>query len=97
MNTLTERDWKIMKRPVYPNIQFVSQGNKIQIQSMLGIAIEGEEFYLPLIKISTINELSDFWAMTEEYTKIALELVEKCVSKEINIKEDKNTYKIVKE
>jgi len=94
MNILTERDWKIMRRPVYPNIQFVSDGNRIQVQSMLGIAIKGEEYYLPLIKILEINEISDFWRLTEEYVEIVKELVDKYVSGKEDIEENENIYKI---
>lgn len=94
MNILTERDWKIMKRPVYPNIQFVSEGNRIQVQSMLGLMVEGKEYYLPVIKVGEVNEISDFWALTESYTSIVQKLVADYTEDGINIEEDENVYKI---
>lgn len=94
MNTLSKRDWEILKRPVYPNIQFYSEGNKVQVQSMLGLMIEGTEYYLPVIIVREIKEISDFWALTESYTQIIQELVHGYTTKGSNIEEDENVYKI---
>ncbi len=96
MNILTERDWKIMKRPIYPNIEFVSEKNKIQVQSMLGLQINGVDYYLPLIKLLTINEISDFWRLTEEYTETMREISKQYLSGEVDIENDDNIYKIEK-
>lgn len=96
MNILTERDWKIMKRPLYPNIEFISSENKIHIQSMLGLMIEGVEYYLPVIKIKEINEINDFWGLTEEYTNIIKELVDKYLKEGFTEEVEENIYKIEK-
>jgi len=96
MNILTERDWKIMKRPIYPNIEFWSEENRIQIQSMIGISIKGEEYYFPLIKIMKINEISEFWRLTDEYTETMREIFKQYLSGEVDIENDDNIYKIEK-
>jgi hypothetical protein len=97
MNKINRRDWDIMKRPVYPNVQFVSQGEKIQVQSMLGLMVKGEEYYIPLIYIETVNEISDFYKLTEKYVNTAKEIADKYLTENINIEEDENVFKVTEE
>lgn len=69
MIKLTKQEWDRMKRPIFPDIQFVSAQDKLQIQTMLKLESldssfeEGYSYYKSFIlydTIKNINELLNF-------------------------------------
>lgn len=94
MVKLNTNEWERMKRPVYPDIQFVSDGNSLQIQTMVNVSttnLPGKEMYfLPYIKVTTINnikELEDF------ILDFKLEVINK-VDNYVISEEDKQLFKV---
>jgi hypothetical protein len=64
MIKLTKREWEIMKRPIYPEIQFVAQSNMLQIQTMISV---GENLYKPLVKVTKVDNINHLVEYIEDF------------------------------
>ena len=51
MITLKKNEWERMKRPIYPQIEFASNQDNLQIQSMVRLDMDGE-YYKPVILLN---------------------------------------------
>ena len=56
MITLKRAEWNRMARPIYPQIQFASNKDNLQVQSMVRLEAEGE-YYKPVILLRKITEV----------------------------------------
>lgn len=75
MYKFTKREWDIMAKPIYPNMQFVSRGNGLQIQSMVKVDSDREsDYYCANVifrgNINTMDDLKKFIKVYEDQSEL---------------------------
>ena len=88
MITLSRREWNILKYPTYPEIQFVTENRRMQIQTM--VKIDDEGYYLPCIIVRDVVEVDGLITMAE----LLKEAVKDIMATYKIDEEDKNLHKV---
>jgi hypothetical protein len=93
MIKLTKSEWDRMKRPIFPDIQFVSAQNNFQMQSMLKVGEESDtvSYYAPYIRYREINNLEDLINFVDFFKEEGINYLSKYIIDEEN---DNTLYKV---